>query len=149
MFRLFLLFTLAPIGELYLLVKLGQVTSAELVIGLVAVTGLAGAALAKHQGLGLLRRIQADMEAGRLPAEGLMDGLLILLGGAFLITPGVVTDALGLCMLIPWTRRLFKRAVKAWLKRKIDAGALHVHYESDEPDERYDIDMDDPRRPRP
>ena len=140
MLRLFLLFTVVPVLELYLLIQLGRATSAEVVVALVLLTGMAGAALAKHQGTGLLRRIHKDVSEGRLPAEGLLDGLLILVGGAFLITPGVLTDVAGLCMLVPWSRRVFKSAAKRWLQHKIETGAMRVHHSSDS---RYDVDMDD------
>lgn len=148
MVRLLLLFTLVPVLELYLLIQLGRATSPEAVIALVLLTGLLGAALAKHQGLGLLRRMQADLSEGRLPAEGLLDGLLILVGGAFLITPGVVTDALGFGMLVPWTRRWFKALAKAWLRRRIEAGSAQVYWSSRAHHDPhagidYDIDMDD------
>lgn len=140
MLRLLLLFTVVPVVELYLLIQLGRATSAEAVVALVLLTGVAGAALAKHQGTGLLRRIQEDLREGRLPAEGLVDGLLILVGAAFLITPGILTDLVGFCMLIPLTRLAFKRAVKRWLQHKIETGSMRVHYSSQS---HYDIDVDD------
>ena len=138
--RLLFLFTVIPVVELYLLISLGQVTSAATVVAIVLVTGVVGAALAKHQGLGVLHRIQMELNAGRLPAGELVDGLLILVGGAFLITPGVMTDAVGLCMLIPLTRAAFRQGVKRWLSRKIESGDLQVHSSSQS---HYDFDMDD------
>jgi len=139
--RLLLLFTVVPAIELYLLVRLGQATSAGMVIALVVATGVIGAALARQQGLSLLRRVQDEMAAGRLPAEGLLDGLLILVGGVLLITPGVVTDAVGFCLLIPLTRRAVKAVVRRWIKRQVEAGRLSVRHRSST---HYDFDMDDP-----
>jgi len=146
--RLLFLFTVVPVVELYLLIQLGKATSAEVVVGLVLLTGAVGAALAKHQGIGLLQRMQADMSEGREPSEGLMDGALILVGGAFLITPGVITDALGFAMLAPWTRHAFKRLVKEWVRRQMAAGSVQVHVggkrqHEPEADMQYDIDMDE------
>lgn len=139
--RLLLLFTVVPAIELYLLVRLGQATSAGTVIALVVTTGVLGAALARQQGLSLLRRVQVDMAAGRLPAEGLLDGLLILVGGVLLVTPGMVTDATGFFLLVPLTRRSVKGVVRRWIKRQIEAGKLTVHGQSSTD---YDFDMDDP-----
>jgi len=145
LFRLLLLFTILPVIELYLLVELGKATTTETVIILVVLTGAAGATLARSQGLGVLRRIQFEMNEGRLPAGGLLDGLLILVGGAFLITPGILTDLVGFFMLIPLTRDLFKVSVRNWLHRKLESGQMQMYYSERQ---HYDIDMDerDPRQ---
>ena len=140
LFRLFLLFTILPVAELYLLIQLGRATNAETVIILVVLTGAAGATLARSQGLGVLRRIQFEMNEGRLPAGGLLDGLLILIGGAFLITPGILTDLVGFSMLIPATRDLFKVSVRSWLRRKVEAGQVRMYYSERQ---HYDVDMDE------
>ena len=145
LFRLFLLFTILPVVELYLLFQLGRATTIETVVILVVLTGAAGATLARSQGLGVLRRIQFEMSEGRLPAGGLLDGLLILIGGAFLLTPGILTDLVGFFMLIPVTRDLFKFSVRNWLRRKIERGQVQMYYSERQ---RYDIDMDDRDSPR-
>ena len=123
---LFLLFTLVPLVELYLLIRLGTYVGAVDTIAIVIGTGVAGGLLAKSQGLAVLDRMRAELNQGRLPAESLFDGLLILIAGAMLVTPGLLTDGLGLLLLIPWSRQ----AIKSWLKRKmqekISEGEIHI-----------------------
>ena len=112
---LFFLFTLVPLLELYLLIRLGTYVGAVDTIAIVIGTGVAGGLLAKSQGLAVLDRMRTELNQGRLPAESLLDGLLILIAGAMLVTPGLLTDGLGLLLLIPWSRK----AIKSWLKRKM------------------------------
>ena len=112
---LILLFTLVPVIELALLIKVGQYIGAGYTIAIVILTGVAGAYLAKFQGLLTLRRIQDDINQGRMPADKMFDGVLILCSGILLLTPGFITDFIGFMGLIPFTRNLFK----LWLKRKI------------------------------
>ncbi len=123
---LFFLFTLVPLLELYLLIRLGTYVGAVDTIAIVIGTGVAGGLLAKSQGLAVLDRMRAELNQGRLPAESLFDGLLILMAGAMLVTPGLLTDGLGLLLLIPWSRQ----AIKSWLKRKmqekLSEGEIHI-----------------------
>jgi UPF0716 protein FxsA len=112
---LILLFTAVPIIELALLIKVGQYIGVGYTLGVVVITGVVGAYLAKLQGLLTLRRIQDDINQGKMPADRLFDGVLILCSGILLLTPGFITDLIGLMGLIPFTRNLFKQ----WLKRKI------------------------------
>ncbi len=112
---LILLFTLVPIVELALLIKVGQYIGVGYTLGIVVFTGVVGAYLAKMQGLFTLRRIQDDINQGRMPKDTLFDGVLILCSGILLLTPGFITDLIGFMGLIPFTRNLFKQ----WLKRKI------------------------------
>ena len=111
---LILLFTVVPIVELALLIKVGQYIGVGYTLGIVVITGVVGAYLAKLQGLLTLRRIQDDINQGRMPADRLFDGVLILCGGILLLTPGFITDLIGFMGLIPFTRNLFKQ----WLKQK-------------------------------
>lgn len=112
---LILLFTLVPIIELALLIKVGQHIGVGYTLGVVVITGIVGAYLAKLQGLLTLRRIQDDVSQGRMPTDRLLEGVLILCSGILLLTPGFITDLIGFMGLIPFTRNLFKQ----WLKRKI------------------------------
>lgn len=112
---LILLFTLIPIIELALLIKVGQYIGVGYTIGIVVITGVAGAYLAKLQGLLTINRIQSDINQGLMPADNLFDGFLILCSGILLITPGLLTDLVGFLGLIPFTRNLFK----LWLKQRI------------------------------
>lgn len=113
---LILLFTVIPIIELSILIKIGQHLGAASAIGIVILTGVIGAYLAKMQGLRILYRIKEDLNQGIMPTDKLFDGVLILCSGILLITPGLLTDIVGFLGLIPLTRNLFKR----WLKGKAE-----------------------------
>ena len=109
--RLLLLFMLVPLVELALLIWLAAKAGLglEWTLCLVLFTGVAGAALARHEGIRCWRRVQQKLAAGELPGDPLLDGLMILLAGAMLITPGVLTDLLGFALLLPAFRRIVKR----------------------------------------
>jgi UPF0716 protein FxsA len=116
--RLLLLFTLVPLIELFLLVKLGTVIGIGATVLIVICTGVLGAGLARWQGLGVLRRLTEDMNHGRLPADALIDGLLILIAGAVLLTPGLITDAFGFLLLVPRGRAVVRRRLAAHFEGK-------------------------------
>ena len=125
--KLLFLFTLIPILEIYVLIEAGRQIGALPTLGMIVVTGIAGAYLARSQGFELLQRIQSDLQQGRVPAEEMFDGAMILVGGVLLLTPGFCTDLLGFCLLTPGTRRVFKQSLKQWLERKIQKGELRIH----------------------
>lgn len=127
MFRLLLLFTLVPLAELWLLIEIGQWIGTWPTIFIVASTGFVGVLLARSQGLSVLYRIRDELYQGDLPGEALIDGACILIGGAFLLTPGLITDLSGFLLLIPPTRRLIKAAARRYLQRKLDSGAFYYH----------------------
>jgi UPF0716 protein FxsA len=114
--KLFLAFTITPVLEIYLLIKLGTVIGALNTVIIVILTGLLGAALARFEGLKTIIRIKEGLNRGEMPAEGMLDALLILIAGIFLLTPGFLTDIAGLSILIPQMRILLKR----WLRKKFD-----------------------------
>jgi UPF0716 protein FxsA len=120
LFYLFLLFTVVPLVELSILIWIGSQTQWWLPILMVIATGVVGAALARWQGWQVLQRIRADAAAGRVPANALIDGFLILLAGILLVTPGVMSDLFGVALLIPPVRTIVKRLVAAWIKRNIE-----------------------------
>ena len=115
--KLFLAFTLIPLVEIYLLIKLVQNFGAITSILLVIFTGILGAYLARMEGLRTLFRIQETMREGRMPGEELLDALLIAIAGLVLITPGFITDVVGFLLLFPFTRMLAKN----WLKERMRA----------------------------
>ena len=122
--RLFLLFTIVPLVELYLLIKIGGAIGALSTILIVIGTALLGAYLARLEGLRTLRQINHNLSQGVLPAEELVDGLLIFAGGVLLIAPGVLTDFLAFLLLIPFSRTYIKR----WLRRRFHSmGNLPFH----------------------
>jgi len=112
LFRLLLLFTLVPLIELSLLIEIGKRINVWPTIGLVIVTGIVGAALAKYEGLRTWNHIRADLNAGRLPADKLVDALLILVAGVLLVTPGIITDTIGFLLLLPPVRKLVRQRLK-------------------------------------
>lgn len=125
--RLFILFTVVPIIELYILIKVGSLIGALPTVALLLSISLAGAWLVRHQGFSILRRIQSEMMQGRLPAMELIDGALVLVGGVLLVTPGFFTDFLGLFFLLPLTLTIIKRLAVLWLQRKLSQGFITVH----------------------
>ena len=114
--KLFLAFTLIPFVELYLLIKIGSYLGALNTILVVIVTGLLGAHLAQRQGIRTMTRVRENLNRGELPAEDMLDALLIFLAGLVLLTPGFITDIAGLAILIPNSRFWLKK----WLRRRFD-----------------------------
>ena len=114
--KLFLAFTLIPVIELYLLIKLGATVGPFNTLLLVILTGAAGAYLAKLQGLEAMLRVKTRLQQGETPAEEMLDALIIFIAGIVLLTPGLLTDISGLLLLLPATRRKFK----IWLRQKFD-----------------------------
>ena len=117
--KLLLLFTVVPILELALLIQIGRAIDVGPTIALVILTGVVGAALARHQGLRTLGRIQEQLARGAMPAMEMVDGLMILLAAAVLIAPGVITDCFGLILLIPPARALVRKRVTEYLKKRL------------------------------
>jgi UPF0716 protein FxsA len=114
---LFLLFSAFTLLELWVLVLLTRATSLEFTILLTIVSAIVGASLAKRQGLAVMIRMRHELNMGRIPARPLADGVMILLGGALLITPGLITDVLGMSTLIPFCRNLYAKILIRWAKR--------------------------------
>jgi UPF0716 protein FxsA len=120
--KLLLLFTIVPIFELFLLIKVGQLIGTLNTVVIVVLTGILGAAFAKSQGLITIHRIQSSMRNGQLPGNELLHGILILIGGVLLVTPGITTDLLGLSLLFPFSRNFFATYASAYIKEKISSG---------------------------
>lgn len=131
--RLFLLFAIVPVLELLILIKIGSRLGAVNTVALVVLTALLGVMLVRLEGLRTLRQIQRTLSQGQIPAEELLDGVLICVGGILLLTPGVLTDLLALVLLIPYPRWHFKR----WLRRRFDrmmaSGNARLHYQPHDP----------------
>jgi UPF0716 protein FxsA len=116
LWKLFLAFTIIPVSEIYVLIAIGGQIGILPSIGLVILTGIVGASLARSQGLQTLGRIRDSFQQGVVPGEELLNALLIAIAGIVLLTPGFLTDAAGLFLLIPATRTLCRE----WLKRRIE-----------------------------
>jgi len=130
--KLLILFIVIPIIEIAILVKIGTLLGFWPTILIVIATGILGATLARIQGFLVLTRIRTELQMGRMPAEELIDGLLILIGGILLLTPGLLTDLIGFLMLIQWSRKLFKewlgKRFKQWVKSR-NTRITNVHGE--------------------
>lgn len=124
--RLFALFFFVSLAELALLVWIGGQVGFWPTVGLVTVTALVGSSLAKREGLAVLARLQRRLGEGGLPNEELTDGLIILLAGALLITPGVLSDAAGLLGLLPPSRAWMRRRLEVRFRRWIESGRARV-----------------------
>ena len=129
--RLLLLFVVLPAVELALLIEIGSRFGTLHTLALIVVTGVVGASLARGQGLGVLRRIQSDVEQGQLPAHSLVDGVMILVAAALLVTPGILTDAFGFLCLVPAFRRVVRGLLWKRLERAVRENRLHmdVHFD--------------------
>lgn len=120
MVYLALLFFIVPLFELYFLIKIGSIIGAFNTIMLVILTAIGGAYLAKREGLRTLYKIRENMMQGIMPTEELVDACLIFIAGVLLLTPGFLTDTVGLLFLFPNTREIFKDYMKNWIKYKIE-----------------------------
>jgi UPF0716 protein FxsA len=124
--KLALLFVVVPILELALLVQVGQWVGLLPTLLLVAATGISGAWLARSEGVRVLVRFRSELAAGHLPGQAILDGLAVLVGGAFLLTPGILTDVAGFALLLPPTRRAIQRRVRRSLEKGIREGTIQV-----------------------
>ena len=114
--KLFLAFTLVPFIEIYLLIKIGGQIGAFNTILIVILTGLLGASLARLEGIKTMTKVRDSLNRGDLPAEEMLDAMLIFVAGVVLLTPGFITDLTGLALLVPKARYWFKR----WLRKQFD-----------------------------
>ena len=117
LWKLFLAFTIIPVSEIYILIAIGGQIGILPSIALGILTGIVGASLARSQGLRTLGRIRDSFQQGVVPGEELLNALLIAIAGIVLLTPGFLTDAAGLFLLIPATRTLCRE----WLKRRMES----------------------------
>jgi UPF0716 protein FxsA len=129
-FKLFLLFTVIPLIEIWVLIQIGQRIGAFDTIALIILTGILGAFLARSQGFFIISKIQNDLQQGRMPADSLTDGLIIIVGAVLLITPGLITDIFGFLLLVPQTRLVLKQIILRQFKKYISRnnGYSNVHF---------------------
>jgi UPF0716 protein FxsA len=114
------LFIVLPLAELYLIFKVGDGIGWEWAILILAADSVIGSLLLRSQGRAAWRRLNEALQEGRMPHREVQDGVLVIFGGAFLITPGFITDILGLLMLLPPTRPLVRRLVMRALTRRVE-----------------------------
>lgn len=126
---LVLLFIFIPLIEIALLIQVGQVVGLGSTLLLIVFTGILGAWLARSQGFMLLNRLNRELASGQMPSETMFEGLMILCGGLVLLTPGLVTDALGFFLLLPWGRRIIIRWIQSKLEQQFKQGrTINIKY---------------------
>lgn len=125
--RLFLVFSVVPVLELYVLIKVGKLIGAWETVAVLLAVSFAGAWLVRRQGFAILSRIQGELATGRLPAAEMLDGFLVLVGGVLLLTPGFLTDFLGIFFLLPGGRFILKQYLRRWLEKRLARGAIIIH----------------------
>ena len=118
---LFLIFLVVPIVELVVIIQVGQVIGPWYTVALLLAVSIGGAWLVKREGLGVIRRFRRQLEAGAIPGRELVDGVLIIFAGALLLTPGFLTDLVGLLLLVPPVRAV----IRAGLLRRF---MIRPHY---------------------
>jgi UPF0716 protein FxsA len=116
---LVVLFIGVPFAEIYVLLQVGHSIGVVNTLGLLIVISVVGAWLAKREGLGVLRRMQRSLDAGRVPGTELVDGFLILLAGALMLTPGFLTDIVAIFLLLPPVRAVVRRELRRRFARRI------------------------------
>ena len=126
---LILLFTVLPALELALLIKVGSNIGVLNTIALVVLIGVIGAALARYEGFRVLMKVQDSLQRGIMPSAGILDGFMVLAGGVALLTPGFITDVLGLLLLFPLTRAGIKWLLRRKFQSMIKQGQV-VHFGS-------------------
>ncbi len=118
----FVLFLVIPIIEIYLLIKVGEEIGALLTIFFVVLTAVIGAGLLRQQGLSTLARFQQNLSSGKIPAQEMVEGILLAVGGALLMTPGFVTDTMGFLCLLPFSRKFIAGNIIKRSSAKFTAG---------------------------
>jgi UPF0716 protein FxsA len=127
MFYLFLIFVLVPVIELTLLIKVGSIIGILNTITIILLTAMIGAYMVKLEGLGVLSRIQQNMQEGVFPAEELIDGAMILVAGALLLTPGFFTDVIGFLMVFPVSRNFIKRLARRYIEKRVSPSDIYIN----------------------
>lgn len=122
--RLFLLFTIVPAIELFLLLQIGSLVGPTPTFVMLLLTGVIGAWLAKREGLAVLQTLGQELQRGLPPGERVMEGALVVIGGLLLVTPGVLTDLAGVLLIFPPTRRWLAPRALRWFLGNVQVGAL-------------------------
>jgi UPF0716 protein FxsA len=115
---LLIVFVVVPLAELYVLYQVGSAIGIGPTIGLLLLDSIVGTLLMKSQGAAAWRRFNEATSAGRIPAREVADGALIIFGGAFLLTPGFLTDIIGFVLLIPPTRAIFRKSIMVMFAKR-------------------------------
>lgn len=125
--KLLMIFIVVPLLELFVIIEVSSRVGLAPTILTLLVISLAGAALAKREGYNAVARIQEDVRGGRMPGDSLIDGALVLSGGLLLLTPGFITDAAGLLLLLPPSRKLARAYVRRRLERAVARRTITIY----------------------
>jgi UPF0716 protein FxsA len=125
--KLLILMIVVPLVDLLVLLKVATIIEFIPTVVMVIVTGLVGHTLFKKQGMQILRSIQAELSQGRMPGDKIVSGVIVLVGGVLLMTPGFLTDIVGLLFLIPGFRRIMKSYLNKKFSEAIQRGTFTVH----------------------
>jgi len=126
-FKLFLLFTLIPVIELSLLIEIGSYIGILNTVIIVILTAIIGAYMVRMEGMGVMYRIQKNMQEGRFPGEELISGAMILVAGALLLTPGFFTDVIGFLMVIPVSRNYIGNLIRKYIEKNMSNNDIHIN----------------------
>jgi UPF0716 protein FxsA len=124
--RLLILFVCVPFVELWLLLKLSASMGWGWTLLLVIGTGVIGAWVAREQGAAAMRKLQREMAEGRMPTESIFDGVALLVAGALLVTPGILTDLVGFALLLPSVRVLLRSKLKEAVRKRMENGTIQI-----------------------
>lgn len=141
LFKLILMLTLVPMLELVILLQVhhavasawGTGVGLAVTIGTIGVTGILGATLARQQGVQIIRELKTQIGGGHPPARAVVDGVMVLVGAALLLTPGFLTDLLGFSLLVPMTRAVYRKAFREWIRNKLQRGDVNVFFVGSKP----------------
>ena len=125
-FKLFLIFALVPVIELAILIQVGSFIGGLNTVTIVILTALAGAYMVRLEGLGVMFRIQKNMQEGIFPGDEMINGAMILMAGALLLTPGFFTDVIGFLLVFPVSRKFIKKAVTPYIRKKMDSDKFDI-----------------------
>jgi UPF0716 protein FxsA len=123
---LVLIFVVLPLADLFLLLEVGSVLGFPATVALTVVTGVLGAWLVRREGRRVWLAWRRALGSMTPPEHGLVEGALVLLGGALLLTPGVLTDVVGIVFILPWSRRWIASHVRKAIDRRLSSGTLRV-----------------------
>ena len=126
--KLFIVFTILPVAELYLLIKIGGIIGALNTVIIILITAVSGAYLTKTQGVLVFSQIKAAINESRIPTKELLHGLFVLIGGLALLTPGFITDVVGITMLVPFIREFYIKFATHLIQNKIKTGEWKFNF---------------------
>ena len=126
--KLLLIFITLPILELAVLLRLDDAIGLFQTIVLIFLTGIVGAWLVRQQGISIIFKIKKEISDGNMPAKEMIDGVMILIAGAVLVTPGLITDIFGFLLLIPYTRNFIRQWIRHRIEKYVNSGYIITRY---------------------